>query len=71
MAEMDRSGAWDEYRGNWASTAKSDESAPEAWSVWSAEFARDLSHAESVAGLWTLGTVLSIELRDEAGGGMF
>lgn len=68
MANMERTGAWDEYRRCWT---PSNESKPDVWSVWSADFVRDLSHAESVDGLWALGTVLSISLKDDAGGGMF
>lgn len=71
MNRMETSGAWDEYRRSWASTSTSWQTGSgDVWSVWSAEFVRDLSHAASVEGLWALGTVLSIELRDEAGGGM-
>lgn len=68
MVNMERTGPWDEYRRSWT---PSNESKPDVWSVWSASFVRDLSHAESVDGLWALGTVLSISLKDEAGGGMF
>lgn len=39
---------------------------PRVWSVWSPEFVRDLSlQTEHVSGVWALGTVLAIHLRDE------
>ncbi|KAL9048816.1 MAG: hypothetical protein Q9162_007529 [Coniocarpon cinnabarinum] len=40
------------------------------WSTWSSAFVSALSHATSqVQGVWALGTVLSIEFRDESGSG--
>lgn len=70
MSNMERTGAWDSYRESWTVPAsKRKETVPDVWSVWSSEFVRDLSFARPVEGLWALGTVLSISLRDESGGG--
>lgn len=45
---------------------------PAVWSVWSYGLVRDLSLADSVDGVFALGTVLSITLKDETGrAGMF
>ncbi|KAL1998072.1 hypothetical protein VTN02DRAFT_88 [Thermoascus thermophilus] len=67
MMAMERSGSWDEDRARWAAAAS--DRAPEVWSRWSHDLVRDLSHAASVEGLFALGSVLSITLRDEHGGG--
>lgn len=78
---LERSGAWDGYRDDWGRTGKdpsllrrsevnSSESQPQVWSVWSHGLVRDLSYADSVDGLFAIGTVLSISLKDETGGGM-
>lgn len=67
MMAMERSGSWTEYQRGWASS--SPEKHPPVWSSWSQELVRDLSFAESVDGLFALGTVLGITLRDEHGGG--
>ncbi|KAL5339761.1 pyridoxal phosphate-dependent transferase [Aspergillus crustosus] len=39
------------------------------WSVWSHNLIRDLSYAESVDGIFAIGTVLSISLKDAQGAG--
>ena len=67
MTQMEQGGSWHKYRQDWqpAPTASS----PEVWSVWSHGLVQELSHAPSVEGLFALGTVLSISLRDTQGGG--
>lgn len=43
---------------------------PPVWSVWSTSFVSALSHAtDQVDGVWALGSVLSIQLKDEQGAG--
>ncbi|KAI9722455.1 MAG: hypothetical protein M1828_004702 [Chrysothrix sp. TS-e1954] len=43
---------------------------PPIWSVWSTAFVSALSHATTrVDGVWAMGSVLSISLKDEQGGG--
>ncbi|KAJ5737093.1 Pyridoxal phosphate-dependent transferase major region subdomain 2 [Penicillium malachiteum] len=70
MSEMDKDGSWDEYRTDWNESSTLEEtSTPEVWSVWSNALLKDLSCAESVESVFAIGTVLSISLRDEQGGG--
>ncbi|KAJ6021184.1 Pyridoxal phosphate-dependent transferase major region subdomain 2 [Penicillium herquei] len=70
MSEMDKDGSWDGYRADWSESSTSVEtSTPEVWSVWSNALLKDLSCAESVESVFAIGTVLSISLRDEQGGG--
>ena len=54
---------WEVYQENWGDDG--------VWSMWSPELVRDLSGIDSVEGIFALGTVLSIALRDGQGGGMF
>lgn len=68
MMEMEQSGSWNEYRTSWSLASSSDKE-PEVWSSWSHDLVRDLSHAEAVEGLFALGSVLSITLHDQHGGG--
>ena len=72
MAKLDTDGSWDVYRADWRSSSPAtvESSAPEVWSVWSHGLLEDLSSAKSVESVFAIGTVLSISLRDEAGGGM-
>ncbi|OJJ69057.1 hypothetical protein ASPBRDRAFT_46339 [Aspergillus brasiliensis CBS 101740] len=73
MKQLERSGAWDKYRRDWQPAATPIPSAhrarPEVWSVWSHGLVGELSHAPGVEGLFALGTVLSIALKDTQGGG--
>ncbi|KAJ5100561.1 Pyridoxal phosphate-dependent transferase major region subdomain 2 [Penicillium angulare] len=71
MSKLDKDGSWDGYRADWKEVASSStqESTPEVWSVWSNGLLQDLSSAESVESVFAIGTVLSISLRDEQGGG--
>ncbi|KAL1977162.1 hypothetical protein VTN31DRAFT_21 [Thermomyces dupontii] len=68
MAEMDRSGFWAESKSSW-STALSSGSVASVWSRWSLDLVRDLSRADSVDSVFAIGSVLSITLRDQHGGG--
>ena len=71
MMRMENSGSWDGYRQDWKPT-QSDLGARDSldvWSVWSHGLVNDLSHASSVDGVFAIGTVLSISLKDVQGGG--
>ena len=73
MRDVHGGRSWEGYRGAWG-VGSSDAGAGAGkgvWSVWSPSFVNDVSFAPGVEGLWALGTVLSISLKDEAGGGMF
>ena len=63
MAQGSGPGAahWEVYQKNWGDEG--------VWSMWSPELVRDLSGIDSVEGIFALGTVLSIALKDTQGGG--
>ncbi|PGH17409.1 dethiobiotin synthase [Polytolypa hystricis UAMH7299] len=82
MLHMEKSGYWNSFVDDWTSanallkkataTTTSDpveSENPVVWSSWSHGLVRDLSYAESVEGVFALGSVLSISFRDESGGG--
>lgn len=73
MKQLERSGAWEKYRRDWQPTGLPSvpRARPEVWSVWSHGLVGQLSHAPAVEGLFALGTVLSIALKDTQGGGEF
>lgn len=73
MAKLDTDGSWDSFRAGWrnSSPTTTEASTPDVWSVWSHSLLQDLSSTESVESVFAIGTVLSISLRDAAGGGMF
>lgn len=73
MSNMDSNGSWDTFKSDWSqkTTAPTDASAPDVWSVWSQGLLQDLSRAESVESVFAIGTVLSISLRDAQGGGKY
>ncbi|KAF5583788.1 adenosylmethionine-8-amino-7-oxononanoate aminotransferase [Fusarium pseudoanthophilum] len=58
-----------EKRGEWEWAEKDWEEDTNAWSVWSRDFVNNVSHNQQVLGVWALGSVLAISLRDEDGVG--
>ncbi|KAI7770167.1 hypothetical protein LZL87_002538 [Fusarium oxysporum] len=58
-----------EKRGEWEWAEKDWEKDTQAWSVWSRDFVNNVSHNQQVLGVWALGSVLAISLRDEDGVG--
>ncbi|KAF7591196.1 hypothetical protein BBP40_001855 [Aspergillus hancockii] len=71
MMRMENSGSWDGYRQDWKKSLPSTPATSnfDIWSVWSHGLVHDLSHAPTVDGVFALGTVLSISLKDMHGGG--
>ncbi len=83
MQRMDRRGAWDWAKNQgWveARETSSSSSSPslaakktttgEVWSVWPLDLVESLSRMETrVAGVWALGSVLAVHLKDAAGTG--
>jgi dethiobiotin synthetase/adenosylmethionine--8-amino-7-oxononanoate aminotransferase len=60
-------GAWVEPKALWADSSND---RPKLWSFWDKEFVYRISRSERVQGVMTLGTVIAIELRKEAEGGL-
>lgn len=81
MRAMERNGYWTHNINDWkdplprtttGSTVAGPDTQgaqPEVWSSWSQSLVYDLSHAESVESIFALGSILSITLRDQTGGG--
>ncbi|KAJ5887703.1 Pyridoxal phosphate-dependent transferase major region subdomain 2 [Penicillium taxi] len=71
MIDIENNGSWNGFRADWNTeqSESANSSTPEVWSVWSYGLLHDLSCAESVESVFAIGTVLSISLRDEQGGG--
>ncbi|KAL4872130.1 hypothetical protein BDV12DRAFT_163087 [Aspergillus spectabilis] len=70
MNNMEENGTWTVYKNDWKQSHANDAPRPgEVWSVWSHGLVRELSHAESVDGVFAIGTVLSISLKDAQGAG--
>ncbi|KAL6236719.1 hypothetical protein BDW75DRAFT_104400 [Aspergillus navahoensis] len=67
MNSMDENGSWNDFKNDWKRSQADD--SPQVWSVWSHGLVRDLSQAESVDGVFAIGSVLSISLRDAEGAG--
>ncbi|OAA63123.1 onanonoxo-7-onima-8-eninoihtemlysoneda [Cordyceps fumosorosea ARSEF 2679] len=67
MRRMERRGAWDWAKNQgWTEAKKGTE---EVWSVWPRGLVEDLSRMTArVEGVWALGSVLAVHLRDEEGG---
>ncbi|KAJ4309795.1 hypothetical protein N0V84_011304 [Fusarium piperis] len=59
MQKMEAQGVWKRAETDWDSKEKA------AWSVWSRDFVNKVSHSPQVLGVWALGSVLAISLRDE------
>ncbi|KAL4803261.1 pyridoxal phosphate-dependent transferase [Aspergillus unguis] len=70
MNGMEENGSWNAFKSDWKQSAVTSTSQPAGvWSVWSHGLVNDLSHAESVDGVFAIGSVLSISLKDEQGAG--
>ncbi|KAL4995829.1 pyridoxal phosphate-dependent transferase [Aspergillus recurvatus] len=67
MNSMDENGSWNDFKNDWKRSQANDSS--RVWSVWSQGLVHDLSHAESVDGVFAIGSVLSISLKDAEGAG--
>lgn len=68
MRDMDRDGAWQVYKDDWAGPASSKEKGLEVWSVWSKDFIEQISNRRDVESVVTLGSVLAISLHDHKRG---
>lgn len=79
MERMERGGAWRQFQEDWVVGSlppllgKENGKKPlDVWSVWSRDFVKELStRTDQVEGLWALGSVLAIHVKDAAGSGMF
>lgn len=79
MKRMESGGAWGAFQKDWADGVLphllgQDEvdQRPAVWSVWGRDFVKELStRTDQVEGLWALGSVLAIHVKDAAGSGMF
>ncbi|KAM0336327.1 hypothetical protein ACHAPQ_004259 [Fusarium lateritium] len=60
MQSMESTGTWEWAEKDWET---------QAWSVWSRNFVNTVSHDPQVLGVWALGSVLAISLRDDDGVG--
>ncbi|CAH0023100.1 unnamed protein product [Clonostachys rhizophaga] len=76
LQTMDTRGDWNWARNsNWRegpvpSSSQDNAALPEAWSVWSRDFVTEVSkRTDKVSGVWALGSVLAITMRDADGGG--
>ncbi|KAL6862212.1 PLP-dependent transferase [Trichoderma novae-zelandiae] len=76
MQKMDRGGSW-----NWAksqgwtppdASVVGEQPAADVWSTWPRDLVEDLSRqTDRVSGIWALGSVLAIHLKDASGTGYF
>ncbi|POS69919.1 adenosylmethionine-8-amino-7-oxononanoate aminotransferase [Diaporthe helianthi] len=77
MMRMEKRGAWRRFQQDWADDTlapllgqNNGKKTPAVWSVWSREFVKELStRADHVEGVWALGSVLAIHLKDASGSG--
>ncbi|PNS21340.1 Ornithine aminotransferase car2 [Sphaceloma murrayae] len=67
---------WAPYKKDWQAHAKPEDRSIEGgmpihhvWSMWSQDFVQKLSHRDDIEGLWALGSVMAIELKDPKGAG--
>ncbi|RBR20067.1 uncharacterized protein FIESC28_05346 [Fusarium coffeatum] len=65
MQRMEKDGEWKWAEQDWTSQNEN----TQAWSVWSKDFVDGISHNSQVLGVWALGSVLAISLRDDSGVG--
>ncbi|KAI5305183.1 hypothetical protein KEM55_009108 [Ascosphaera atra] len=79
MSIMEERGDWDAQRRDWgqqpfalSQDAKKphEQKSTDVWSVWSKDFVSDLSYGKHVDGVFSIGTVLAIHLKDSEGKGM-
>jgi dethiobiotin synthetase/adenosylmethionine--8-amino-7-oxononanoate aminotransferase len=59
-------GNWKDAQDLWKPSSVANTSAPQLWSFWDRDFIDRVSRSDKVQGVMTLGTVLAIELREEA-----
>lgn len=77
MKRLEGTRAWQKLRDDWAEDTEpqplgqgNGEQKPAVWSVWSRDFVQELStRTDQVEGLWALGSVLAIHVKDAAGSG--
>lgn len=66
MIDMEASGEWATFQNDWT-TQSADAKA--CWSMWSKDFVTQASNKAEVEGVFAIGSVLALTLRDAAGGG--
>lgn len=66
MIDMESSGKWKSFQKDWAAD---DVSKKGCWSVWSKDFVIEASNKAEVAGVFAIGSVLALTMKDSAGGG--
>jgi bifunctional dethiobiotin synthetase / adenosylmethionine---8-amino-7-oxononanoate aminotransferase len=79
LRRMAKDGAWQGFQADWivgdVPTLPGEDEVgqiPAVWSVWSRDFVKELSQRiDRVEGVWALGSVLAIHVKDAAGSGMF
>ncbi|KAI5300719.1 hypothetical protein KEM56_002244 [Ascosphaera pollenicola] len=73
MAKMEASGNWISQRLDWEQQpsllCNQKQQSTDVWSMWSRQLVTDLSHCKFVDGVFSIGSVLAIHLRDESGKG--
>ncbi|CAI4212325.1 unnamed protein product [Parascedosporium putredinis] len=77
LQNLDSKGAWDWAKQGWeqrpadrpSSGAKAADSLPHVWSVWSNKFVTQISAHERVEGVWALGSVLAVHMKDAEASG--
>ncbi|PKS08548.1 hypothetical protein jhhlp_004934 [Lomentospora prolificans] len=77
LESLDARGVWDWAKESWnqGRRSKTTEITPRdsvrtpIWSVWSEDFVNSISSRHQVAGVWALGTVLAIHMKDTEGTG--
>ncbi|KAI5289790.1 hypothetical protein KEM54_003206 [Ascosphaera aggregata] len=72
MTNMEANGQWDPHKSDWGQQTSPHDQAQQpmgVWSMWSHQLVADLSHNKLVDGVFSIGSVLAIHLRDETGKG--
>ncbi|KAG8167173.1 hypothetical protein KVR01_002862 [Diaporthe batatas] len=76
MRRMEIDGTWERFVQDWTVSSSlpddihvNDGLEPFVWSVWSRDFVKELSTRAEVEGLWAVGSVLAIHVKDSAGSG--